>query len=95
MATTYHNELCGLCGNFNNDQKDDFTLSNGKAASNAKEFGISQWLASVPGCSHECKARVKVFSDVNKYSKYYGSIRIEKHGAKSATNWSLYNCKGN
>ncbi|XP_059921972.1 IgGFc-binding protein-like [Gadus macrocephalus] len=55
VATTYHNALCGLCGNFNNDPKDDLMLASGKAASNAKEFGISQWLASVPGCSHECK----------------------------------------
>ena len=61
VATTYHNALCGLCGNFNNDPKDDLMLASGKAASNAKEFGISQWLASVPGCSHECKARVNAF----------------------------------
>ncbi|CAL8248394.1 unnamed protein product [Lota lota] len=55
VATTYHNMLCGLCGNFNNNPQDDLMLANGKAASNANEFGISQWLADVPGCSHECK----------------------------------------
>ena len=38
--------------------------------------------------------RLGFFSDVNKYSKYYGCIGSEKHGSKSVTNWSLYNCKG-
>ncbi|XP_029307092.1 IgGFc-binding protein-like [Cottoperca gobio] len=55
LATSYHSAACGLCGNFNDDPADDMTLPNGKLASNANEFGVSQWLADVEGCSHECK----------------------------------------
>ncbi|XP_040900961.1 IgGFc-binding protein-like [Toxotes jaculatrix] len=55
LATSYQNATCGLCGNFNNNPADDLMLPNGKLASNANEFGVSQWLADVEGCSHECK----------------------------------------
>ncbi|XP_042346060.1 IgGFc-binding protein-like [Plectropomus leopardus] len=55
LATSYKGATCGLCGNFNDDPADDLKLPNGKLASNANEFGVSQWLADVEGCSHECK----------------------------------------
>ncbi|XP_070691021.1 IgGFc-binding protein-like [Pempheris klunzingeri] len=55
LATTYHNATCGLCGNFNDDPSDDLMLPSGKRAANANEFGVSQWVADVVGCSHECK----------------------------------------
>lgn len=55
MATSYQSVACGLCGNMNNNPADDLMLPNGKLASNANEFGVSQWLANVEGCSHECK----------------------------------------
>ncbi|XP_056237753.1 IgGFc-binding protein-like [Seriola aureovittata] len=55
LATTYHDVTCGLCGNFNSDPADDLTLPGGKLATNANAFGVSQWVANVEGCSHECK----------------------------------------
>ncbi|XP_035527995.1 IgGFc-binding protein-like [Morone saxatilis] len=55
LASSYQNTTCGLCGNFNDDPADDLMLPNGQLASNANEFGVSQWLANVKGCSHECK----------------------------------------
>nr|XP_019946686.1 PREDICTED: IgGFc-binding protein-like [Paralichthys olivaceus] len=55
LAGSYRGSTCGLCGNFNNDPADDLMLPNGKLANNAKEFGVSQWLANVKGCSHDCK----------------------------------------
>uniref|UniRef100_A0A8C9YAT7 VWFD domain-containing protein n=1 Tax=Sander lucioperca TaxID=283035 RepID=A0A8C9YAT7_SANLU len=55
VATSYQSVACGLCGNMNNNPADDLMLPNGKLASNANEFGVSQWLANVEGCSHECK----------------------------------------
>ncbi|KAM9353425.1 IgGFc-binding protein-like [Symphorus nematophorus] len=55
LATSYRNATCGLCGNFNDNPADDLMLPNGKLASSATEFGVSQWLANVEGCNHECK----------------------------------------
>ncbi|KAM9852278.1 IgGFc-binding protein-like isoform 2-T2 [Aulostomus maculatus] len=55
LSTSYHNATCGLCGNFNNDPSDDLMLPSGKLASSTIEFGVSQWVSNVPGCSQECK----------------------------------------
>nr|XP_057909028.1 IgGFc-binding protein-like [Doryrhamphus excisus] len=54
LATSYHGTTCGLCGNFNSNPTDDLTLANGKLASDANEFGVSQWVADVRGCSKGC-----------------------------------------
>uniref|UniRef100_A0A4W6EU93 VWFD domain-containing protein n=1 Tax=Lates calcarifer TaxID=8187 RepID=A0A4W6EU93_LATCA len=54
LATSYHGAVCGLCGNLNDDPADDLMLPNGKLASNANEFGVSQWVADVEGCSRKC-----------------------------------------
>ncbi|XP_054477237.1 IgGFc-binding protein-like [Anoplopoma fimbria] len=55
LATSYGNKTRGLCGNFNDDPADDLKLPNGKLASSANEFGVSQWVEDVKGCSQECK----------------------------------------
>ncbi|XP_029360767.1 IgGFc-binding protein-like [Echeneis naucrates] len=55
LASSYHGMTCGLCGNFNNDPADDLMLPGGKLTSDANEFGVSQWLANVEGCSRDCK----------------------------------------
>ncbi|XP_039181591.1 IgGFc-binding protein-like [Crotalus tigris] len=51
VPSTYHGHLCGLGGNFNSDQSDDFMLSNGKITQSMDEFGAS-W--KVPGNSIQC-----------------------------------------
>uniref|UniRef100_A0A4W5L3C1 Si:dkey-65b12.6 n=1 Tax=Hucho hucho TaxID=62062 RepID=A0A4W5L3C1_9TELE len=55
VPSTYHNTICGLCGNLNDNPDDDLLLPNGKKPMSPKEFGNSYWVADVPGCSHECK----------------------------------------
>uniref|UniRef100_A0A8C7RXV2 VWFD domain-containing protein n=1 Tax=Oncorhynchus mykiss TaxID=8022 RepID=A0A8C7RXV2_ONCMY len=55
VPSTYHNAICGLCGNLNDDPDDDLLLPSGKKPMSPKEFGNSYWVADVPGCSHECK----------------------------------------
>ncbi|XP_071240417.1 IgGFc-binding protein-like [Salvelinus alpinus] len=55
VPSTYHNAICGLCGNLNDNPDDDLLLPNGKKPMGPKEFGNSYWVADVPGCSHECK----------------------------------------
>ncbi|KAM9631636.1 IgGFc-binding protein-like [Trichechus inunguis] len=51
----YHGQLCGLCGNYNGDPKDDFQKPNGSQAGNSNEFGDS-WEKPVPGspCAPVC-----------------------------------------
>lgn len=44
----YYQQMCGLCGNYNGDPKDDFQKPNGSQAGNANDFGNS-WEEAVPG----------------------------------------------
>ncbi|XP_004474079.2 IgGFc-binding protein [Dasypus novemcinctus] len=44
----YYQQLCGLCGNYNGDPKDDFRKPDGSQAGNANEFGNS-WEEPAPG----------------------------------------------
>ncbi|XP_055002412.1 IgGFc-binding protein [Sorex araneus] len=45
---SYYQQLCGLCGDYNGDPKDDFQKPNGSLASNPNDFGNS-WEQKVPG----------------------------------------------
>ncbi|KAK2088433.1 hypothetical protein P7K49_034340 [Saguinus oedipus] len=44
----YYQQMCGLCGDYNGDPKDDLRKPDGSQAGNAKEFGNS-WEEAVPG----------------------------------------------
>ncbi|XP_023393677.1 IgGFc-binding protein [Pteropus vampyrus] len=44
----YYQQLCGLCGNYNGDPKDDFRKPDGSQAGSPNEFGNS-WEVKVPG----------------------------------------------
>ncbi|XP_066204639.1 IgGFc-binding protein [Saccopteryx leptura] len=44
----YYQQLCGLCGNYNDDPKDDFQKPDGSQAGSPNEFGNS-WEEAVPG----------------------------------------------
>lgn len=50
VPVSYANALCGLCGNFNKDPKDDFTLRDGSLANNALAFGQNWQEETLPGC---------------------------------------------
>ncbi|XP_067432556.1 alpha-tectorin-like [Thunnus thynnus] len=53
---TYQNATCGLCGNFNNDRRDDFRTRQGEVVSSDVIFANS-WQASgddEPGCEAPC-----------------------------------------
>lgn len=52
----YRGKVCGLCGNFNGNTKDDFQMSNNKLTSNVNEFGTS-WKVTIPNvvCENGCE----------------------------------------
>ncbi|XP_056652070.1 IgGFc-binding protein [Monodelphis domestica] len=50
VPISYANALCGLCGNFNEDPKDDFTLRNGTITASALAFGQNWQEEALPGC---------------------------------------------
>ena len=42
-SSSWQGQLCGLCGNYNNDVSDDFMFPNGSVTTSANDFG-SSWL---------------------------------------------------
>ncbi|XP_063325159.1 IgGFc-binding protein-like [Pelmatolapia mariae] len=62
MIEDYQNKLCGLCGNYDGDTKDDFRKPDGSLAENANDFGHSWNMnpecnkkpnTTIPGCNEE------------------------------------------
>jgi len=51
VSTTWQNRLCGLCGNYNDDDSDDFVSPDGTQAANADEFGTSWVVSDMTNCS--------------------------------------------
>lgn len=79
VPSTYQGALCGLCGNYNGDRKDDMTMGNGQLARNGEKFGESWKVAVIPGCSSVCEGascQTCSKSEKNKYKnqKYCGII---------------------
>ncbi|KAM9724184.1 IgGFc-binding protein isoform 1-T1 [Menidia menidia] len=54
----YRGKVCGLCGNFNGDKKDDFQMSNNKLTKNVNWFGKS-WKVTIPNvvCENGCEGK--------------------------------------
>lgn len=52
----YRGKVCGLCGNFNGDQSDDFQMPNRQLANNVNVFGTS-WKITIPNvvCENGCE----------------------------------------
>ncbi|XP_044847386.1 IgGFc-binding protein-like isoform X2 [Mauremys mutica] len=51
LPVTYTRAVCGLCGNFNMDRKDDMLMRDGTLAPNPISFGQSWKVGDLPGCS--------------------------------------------
>ncbi|XP_034612358.1 IgGFc-binding protein-like isoform X2 [Trachemys scripta elegans] len=52
---SYHGQTCGLCGNYNGQQDEEFLLPDGRTAPDAAAFG-SAWEVQIPGasCTDRC-----------------------------------------
>lgn len=53
VPQSYQGHLCGLCGNYNGQQNDDFLLPSGQQAPSAMVFG-SAWKTTDASCSDDC-----------------------------------------
>ncbi|XP_050786524.1 IgGFc-binding protein-like isoform X3 [Gopherus flavomarginatus] len=52
---SYHGQTCGLCGNYNGQQDEEFLLPSGRTAPDVAAFG-SAWEVQIPGasCTDRC-----------------------------------------
>ena len=50
VSTTWQNRLCGLCGNYNNDDTDDFMTPDTTLAATADDFGTSWITGNTSNC---------------------------------------------
>ncbi|KAJ8386466.1 hypothetical protein AAFF_G00169360 [Aldrovandia affinis] len=59
IPDNYGGKTCGLCGNFNNEAKDDFRLPDGSITKSVQTFGAA-WKVAVPGvvCDNGCSGNV-------------------------------------
>ncbi|GAA6219039.1 IgGFc-binding protein-like [Lates japonicus] len=55
LPSNYEGAVCGLCGNYNGNAKDDLTMPNGKIAPDGTKLGESWQVGLVPGCSSVCQ----------------------------------------
>ncbi|KAJ8386465.1 hypothetical protein AAFF_G00169350 [Aldrovandia affinis] len=67
----YRGKTCGLCGNFNNEAKDDFQLPDGSITKSVQTFGAA-WKVAVPGvvCDDGCSGNVCPQCDKNEKATY-------------------------
>uniref|UniRef100_A0A667WC27 VWFD domain-containing protein n=1 Tax=Myripristis murdjan TaxID=586833 RepID=A0A667WC27_9TELE len=81
VPSRYAGAMCGMCGNYNNDRKDDLQMKNGKRASSPGELGKSWRVAEIPGCVDDCKDKNHCpncdITEKEKFetNKYCGEIR--------------------
>lgn len=75
LPSSYQNAVCGLCGNYNGNNKDDLIMPNGQAAPDGARLGESWQVALTPGCSSVCQgAQCQSCSDSQK-EKY----QLQRH----------------
>ncbi|KAM8927862.1 IgGFc-binding protein-like [Pelodytes ibericus] len=66
VPITYANALGGLCGNYNNNPNDDFTMKGGSSTSNVVQFANSWKVADTDSCAPECTGNCPQCSEAQK-----------------------------
>ncbi|CAL9705927.1 unnamed protein product [Knipowitschia caucasica] len=79
LPSKYQGVVCGLCGNYNGNPKDDFNKPNGEAADTEVQLGESWKVGDLPGCLSVCQGPRCSHcdgsqKDVYKVEKYCGII---------------------
>ncbi|XP_061564377.1 alpha-tectorin-like isoform X2 [Cololabis saira] len=54
VPTNYRGKLCGLCGNFNENQSDEFLIPNGSIVTDPDDFGAAWKVPGNSSCSDGC-----------------------------------------
>ncbi|KAG8143303.1 hypothetical protein E2320_000560 [Naja naja] len=83
VPDSYANALCGLCGNANKDQNDDFLMKDGTQAEDEIQFANSWKVKDIPGCSSGCTKNCPVCSEADKQTYQgpsYCGILTKKSG---------------
>ncbi|XP_048357606.1 IgGFc-binding protein-like [Sphaerodactylus townsendi] len=83
IPRTYANAVCGLCGNANQEPKDDFTMKDGTQAADEIQFADSWKVKDVPGCSAGCHDNCQVCKETEKQtykSNKYCGVLIRNDG---------------
>lgn len=55
LPSTYKGAVCGICGNYNGQAKDDLIPKDGDKTVSPSDFGDSWKVADIPGCEGGCK----------------------------------------
>ncbi|XP_068180237.1 IgGFc-binding protein [Antennarius striatus] len=69
LPSNYMEAVCGLCGNYNGNPKDDMIPKNGGTPVSAAKFGSSWQVAKIPGCVEGCKGKCPD-CDINQKIQY-------------------------
>ncbi|XP_075697035.1 IgGFc-binding protein-like [Rhinoderma darwinii] len=80
---TYGGAVCGLCGNFNGDKKDEFVMQNGLVAKSPTQFAKSWKVKDTPGCSEDDGGSCPKISDLElryRNNKEGCGILLDEHG---------------
>ncbi|XP_069460992.1 IgGFc-binding protein-like [Ambystoma mexicanum] len=89
VPSTYKGKLGGLCGNFNDNNKDEFQLPNKQITKNVKDFGMA-WKVTIAGakCTDDCGDQCPV-CDAAKIAPYKG---VDSCGMITNTAGPFKNC---
>ncbi|XP_070620088.1 IgGFc-binding protein-like [Erythrolamprus reginae] len=83
VPNSYANALCGLCGNANQVQNDDFLMKDGTQTEDPTQFANSWKVKDIPGCSSGCTKNCPGCSDADKQTYQgpsYCGILTSKRG---------------
>lgn len=69
LPSSYAGALCGLCGNYNGDKRDEMTTPSGQVAANPSAFGQSWKVRDVPGCGEVEEGECSDLSAIEKHQR--------------------------
>ncbi|XP_023659724.2 IgGFc-binding protein-like [Paramormyrops kingsleyae] len=87
VPKTYEGAMCGMCGNYNSNPKDDMQMSDGKIATTGQEMGQSWRVAETPGCVQGCNGpcpSCSFFQKIWYESDRYCGLLKDDHGPLSS-----------